>query len=85
VRTEATFKTALYLAQLTESGPARGEVYERAHDSYRLRSDITHGSQRGVSIDQWKQAWGLFMDAYNAVIRRGSLPSETDLIAELLS
>lgn len=85
VNTEVAFKIALYVAQLTESGPARLEAYERVRTSYKLRSSITHGSRREVSLDQWQQTWGVLIDAYNAIIRRGSLPTEQDLIAELLS
>lgn len=85
VNTEVTFRIALNIAQLTESGPARLDVYERVRASYKLRSRITHGSQREVSVEQWRQTWSLLMDSYSAVIRRGYLPAETDLLAELLS
>ncbi len=67
------------------TGAARMEVYDVIRASYKLRSAIAHGSQREVSPDQWQQTWNLLMDAYNAVIRRGSLPAEKELIAELLS
>ncbi len=53
VSTEVTFRTALYLAQLIQSGSARLEVYERVRASYKLRSAITHGSQQNVSADHW--------------------------------
>lgn len=85
IRSELTFRIALYLAQLAESGSARLEVYERVRSSYKLRSNITHGSQRKVSAEQWQQTWKLLTDAYNAVIRRGHLPTEEELVAELLS
>lgn len=85
VRTEVRFRIALYVAQLTASGPARLEAYDRVRASYDLRSSITHGSQKEVSLEQWQQTWDVLIDAYNAVVRRGSLPAEQELIAELLS
>ncbi len=85
VRMEVKFRIALYVAQLTASGSARLEVYDRVRASYDLRSNITHGSQKEVSMDQWQQTWGILIDAYNALVRRGSLPAEQELIEELLS
>lgn len=85
VRMEVKFRIALYVSQLTASGAARLEVYDRVRASYDLRSSITHGSQKEVSMDQWQQTWGVLIDAYNAVVQRGSLPAEQELIAELLS
>ena len=60
-------------------------MYVRVCALYSLRSKIVHGSQRVVSIDQWKQTWGLLIEACNAVIERGHLPSEKELVTELLS
>lgn len=85
VNHEVAFKIALYVAQLTASGPSRLEAYERVRASYKLRSGLTHGGQKKVSLEQWQQTWDVLIDAYNAVVRRGSLPAEQELISELLS
>lgn len=84
VSTEVTFRVALYLAQLIESGPARLERYEEIRRLYGVRSRIAHGSATQASPEEWRQTWTLLMDACNSVVSRGHLPSEKELIAELL-
>lgn len=85
VSTEVTFKIALYLAQLTKEGPDRLAMYDHVRALYVLRSKIAHGAARTVGMDEWKQTWELLTEACNAVIRRGCLPEEKQLIIELLS
>lgn len=85
VNTELSFKISLYLSQLIASGPDRLNYYEKVRDSYNLRSKITHGAQRGVGIEHWKQTWIVLMDAFNAIVSRGKMPQEKELLKELLS
>lgn len=84
VSTEVTFRVSLYLAQLTGEGKSRLEQYETVRSLYGIRSKIAHGSSKPISIGEWQEAWKLLMQACNAVVSRGSLPSEKELLAELL-
>lgn len=85
VSTEVTFKIALYLAQLTKEGSERLAMYDHVRALYVLRSKIAHGSANTVGMEEWRQTWELLTEACNAVIRRGCLPEEKQLINELLS
>lgn len=85
VSTELSFKIALYLTQLIASGSERMEVYESVRASYNLRSAITHGARPDVSIEEWQKTWRLLLDAVNAIMRRGKMPQEKELLTELLS
>jgi hypothetical protein len=83
VNTELSFRLAIYLAQLLAPKSARLSFFEKVRDAYNLRSKITHGARRDISIEEWQNTWSLLMGAVNAVIQRGSLPTEKELISEL--
>jgi hypothetical protein len=84
VSTEVSFRIGLYLAQLVGTDH-RSKYFAMVRKAYDLRSRIAHGSKGGASSDEWRQAWVLLMDAARSVLRRGALPSEDDLLAELLA
>lgn len=85
VSTELSFRIALYLSQLISPAGGRLATFERVRNSYSLRSKLTHGSRRDISLKEWQHTWALLMEAVNAVIRRGGLPTEQELISELLN
>ncbi len=85
VSTELSFRIALYLAQLIDPPTGRQSCFERVRDAYSLRSKVTHGSRQNISLAEWQNTWSLLMDAVKAIIRRQSLPSEQELVSELLS
>ena len=84
VSAELSFRIALYLAQLIGPPTARLACFEKVRDAYSLRSKVTHGSRQNISLEEWRSTWLLLMDAVNAIIRRQSLPSEQELVSELL-
>jgi hypothetical protein len=84
VSSEVTFRIALYIAQLTDIGADRLSRYEAVRTAYSIRSKVAHGTNTAVRIDEWNQAWKLLMDCLNALHRRESLPSEKELLTELL-
>lgn len=85
VQTEVSFRVALYLSQLCSQGPARRAYFERVRRAYQLRSDIAHGTKRGIALEQWQDGWELLMDCVASVVRRGGLSNEDALLADLLS
>jgi hypothetical protein len=74
---------ALYLAQLQASSP-RQSFFKLAKEAYALRSRVAHGSYRGVTQDEWKQAWNLLRASVAAILTRKDLPSEDALLQEVL-
>lgn len=85
VNTEVTFRVALYLAQLSSALGGRQDYFHRVRKAYNLRSRIAHGSERHVKTADWLDTWGLLMDAGNAIVHRGRIPSEDELLQELLA
>lgn len=85
VSTEVTFRIALYIAQLTGIGAERLSRYEAVRAAYGIRSKVAHGSKATVKLEEWNQAWGILMDCLNALQRRECLPSEQELLSEILT
>ncbi len=85
VHQEVSFRIALYLAQLCGEKADRHLYFARAKKAYRTRSSIVHGGSSRQTKDEWGDAWGLLLDACRAILRRGCLPSEEQLLKELLS
>jgi hypothetical protein len=86
VQTELSFRLALYLAQLQNMHGNRAMFFERARLSYRDRSAVAHGSQpklRGKR-DPWLATWVIMTETAQAIIKRDGVPSEEDLVRELL-
>jgi hypothetical protein len=85
VSAEVSFRIALYLAQLSSPSGQRLEYFERVRKAYNLRSRVAHGAEARLGQAEWRDTWGLLIDACNAIVRRGRLPSEDDLLSELLA
>lgn len=85
VGAELSFRMALYLAQLLTPNSERETVYKRVRNSYKTRSAITHGSRRDVSMEDWQESWSLLMEAIDGILARGKMPSEKELLLELLT
>jgi hypothetical protein len=84
VSTEVSFRIALYIAQVTGSGAERLSRYDAVRAAYGIRSKIAHGAKASVNVEEWNQAWGILMDCLNALQRRECLPSEQELLGEIL-
>ena len=84
VSTEVSFRLALYISQLTASGADRLSCYESVRGAYVTRSKLAHGTKSNVSAQEWNQAWAILMDCLNALHRRERLPSEQELLGEIL-
>jgi hypothetical protein len=84
VTTEVSFRIALMIAQLTAGVETAAQTYKRARASYQQRSNAAHGRTRKIGFMQWYEAWRLLSLCMEAVISRDPLPTETDLIGELI-
>jgi len=84
VSQEVSFRLALYLAQLYGSPKNRKPVYEHVKKAYNVRSKVAHGSVRGIEMSDWHDAWEILMSAVTAIIQRGTMPTEIELLDELL-
>lgn len=85
VSSEVSFRLSLYLAQLCADDYGRKEFHGSAKVAYNTRSKIAHGSSNKVDFADWKQAWDLLLSCISAIADRGRLPSEGELLDELLS
>ena len=72
------------VAQLTGGIKPAAETYKRARASYVQRSKIAHGNTKKIGFKQWYEAWGLLALCMEGVISRDPLPTEADLIGELI-
>jgi hypothetical protein len=84
VTTEVTFRVSLNLAQLSQSGPARSAYLNEVKKAYSVRSNIAHGTNRKLKEKDWDTAWNILLDACRAILQRQRLPTEDQLLAELL-
>jgi len=84
VGTEVSFRIALYLAQLIAHSGDRRRVFQSARRAYNLRSRVAHGSRQNITHEEWLESWHLLLAASDAVIERGALPCEEELLDGLL-
>jgi hypothetical protein len=84
VTSEVNFKLSLFLAQLAEAGPKRRTYFAKVKKSYSDRSKISHGSATEISSEDWDRGWEIVLDTCRALLRRGNLPNEDALMADLL-
>jgi hypothetical protein len=86
VQTELSFRLALYLAQLQKVNGNRAMFFERARLSYRDRSAVAHGGQpkKKGKRDPWLATWLIMAETVQAIIKRDGVPSEENLVKELL-
>ena len=83
VQQEVTFRVAVYLAQLYKGSQSKRDYYRQVKKAYDVRSKIAHGSMAEADITQWATAWQILIDACSAILERGKLPSEDEILAEL--
>ncbi|HAM43741.1 MAG TPA: hypothetical protein DCM67_01780 [Propionibacteriaceae bacterium] len=87
IHSELSFRLALHLAQLDPA--TRRAQFARARKAYVLRSKVAHGhdlsepSQK--NRDAWTECWELLHSTVMALIVRGGLPTEEQLVEELLT
>ncbi len=85
VSTEVTFRVSLMLAQLTSVILDPDATYKLAKKSYSVRSKAAHGSLASIGQSEWSDAWHLLTLCLKAIVVRGKLPTQDDLISELLA
>jgi hypothetical protein len=85
VGAELSFRVSLYLAQLVSEGAGRRAYFDKVKKGYNTRSRIAHGAKNEATIDEWKAAWEIVTDTFNALVRRGLLSSEEALLEDLMS
>ncbi|MGW3337415.1 hypothetical protein ACWDCL_08055 [Streptomyces sp. NPDC001009] len=86
VQSEVSFRLALYLAQLQAPLGDRQEFFQRAKRSYGDRSKVAHGGaiKAKDGVDPWMEAWSILTHTVCAMIERCRVPTEEELIQELL-
>jgi hypothetical protein len=84
VTTEVSVRLALLVAQLCQPIQKQGVTYKQVRSAYSVRSKITHGAASTIDASDWSAAWALLSMCLNALIVRQKLPSEKELMAELL-
>lgn len=85
VTTEVSFRVALYMAQLNARGRDRRDYHRRVKKAYDLRSKIAHGARFDPGLHDWFEAWSLLTDSVGAIAERGGMPSDEELLSELLA
>jgi hypothetical protein len=85
VSTESTFRYALYLTELSADRADRRRYFDRVKKAYNVRSKIAHGAKQEATADEWQEVWGFDLDAYSAILARGKLPTEEELLDGLLT
>ncbi|TIN65844.1 MAG: hypothetical protein E5Y30_31490 [Mesorhizobium sp.] len=84
VRAEISFRLSLLIAQLAKDVARRSETYQRCRKSYDHRSQAAHGGQLQKGPEAWVEGWNLLCLCMKAIMARGNLPNEQDLIGEAL-
>jgi hypothetical protein len=85
VSSEVSFRVAIYIAQLTQTGANRLDCYTKIRSAYGIRSKLAHGSKTSTTHEEWNQAWNILIDCINALVKRRHLPTEQELIQEIFS
>ena len=80
VSAELSFRVALYLSQMTTTGPDRKRCFEKVKKGYNVRSRIAHGAKQEVTVEEWCDAWGIVTDTLDAVMRNGKVPKEDAIL-----
>jgi hypothetical protein len=84
VTAEVSFRIALLVSQLCAPIRNPGATYKETKRKYGIRSKIVHGSSSKINGEDWEGAWLTLCSSLRAVIERGKLPSEEELLSELL-
>ncbi|MEA4873398.1 MAG: HEPN domain-containing protein [Synergistaceae bacterium] len=78
---ELTFRLSLLIALLI--GENRREVFENVKSQYKIRSKVAHGDKIVVNNNELVEAWNLLISIIKAVVVRGKLPTEDELMSEI--
>lgn len=84
VKAEVSFRIALYIACIEPDKSKRREIYESAKKAYNVRSAIAHGSSKRIAPEEWLKAWQMATSILRAILIRKGLPSEAELLKEIL-
>lgn len=85
VSAELAFRLSLLISQCAAPIAPRHDSYQLARRSYRSRSAAAHGAFDRVGDSEWSDAWHLLTMVIKAIHHRGGMPSEAELVAELLT
>jgi hypothetical protein len=85
VDSEVRFRLSILVAQLARPIGSPQDLYKRARLSYQDRSAVAHGRARSIEQPQWTEAFELLRTCLRAVLHRGGLPTEEELLAATLS
>ena len=85
VGSEVRFQIALYLTQLRPAVSDRYAYHKSIVEAYNLRSRVAHGTAADLGVEEWRTVWNLLVDACQSIISRGHLPTEEELLRELLA
>ncbi|MDO8777511.1 MAG: HEPN domain-containing protein [Burkholderiaceae bacterium] len=83
VSTEVSFRLGLYLTVLCALPKDRSEFHRKVKVAYGIRSKVAHGALSAITIEQWDEAWHLLCGCARAIVARGAVPSEPELLEEL--
>ena len=84
VTTEVSFRLALLVSQLCAPLRNPGETFRETKKKYGVRSKIAHGSCPKSNADDWTGAWVSLCACLRGVVERKKLPTEEELLSELL-
>ncbi|MFD5512809.1 hypothetical protein ACFWIB_34340 [Streptomyces sp. NPDC127051] len=86
VQSEVSFRLALYLAQLQAPLGDRQQFFQKTKRSYGDRSKVAHGGELKPKggVDPWMETWSILTHTIRAMLERGEIPTEEELINELL-
>lgn len=78
---ELTFRLSLLVALLV--GENRREIFENVKSQYKIRSKVAHGDKIVVNDNELVEAWNLLILIIKAIVVRGKLPTEDELMSEI--
>jgi hypothetical protein len=84
VNSEVSFRIALYLTTLCEKSPNRVAFHKHVKSAYTIRSKVAHGTSTKIGLHEWETAWQLVISVAKAIAIRGKLPTEDQLLNEIL-
>jgi hypothetical protein len=89
VQTEVSFRLALALTQMKPGGLDRVERFKSIRKAYGFRSKVAHGADMRnateTNLAKWTATWQIMTGTVRALLDRSTLPSEEELIVELLA
>ncbi len=84
VNGELSFRLSLLISQLCAGLAPPSGMYREAKAAYNVRSKIAHGGGPKMTGTEWAKAWSILISCVAAIIQREELPSDENLLEELL-